>query len=302
MRLVKFGDSLFRCKQLKRAALGRMPPSLRGRRTRTARAAIDSASAITFRNNGADAILTNSPDTLINQLGLPLHRTVRPRQGTGFCHLAKTRTSCFGAREGFAKLEETLLARVQNAPEGSYTQRLFREPELLAAKLREETSELIEAKDSEPEHVAFEAADLLYFTLVRCFRAGISLEDIERSLDAKARTVSRRKGDAKAQFVVPASVEKAAAATETEAAPIKMPQAPAAATDDNSAPIKITSYTAADLSPKSGSSSNSARAPPSAPLPSSPSSSSLWPTSRTKRLVILASAPHFRARIHFIRD
>ncbi|CAD6911807.1 unnamed protein product [Tilletia controversa] len=284
MRLVKFGDSLFRCKQLKRAALGRMPPSLRGRRTRT------------------DAILTNSPDTLINQLGLPLHRTVRPRQGTGFCHLAKTRTSCFGAREGFAKLEETLLARVQNAPEGSYTQRLFREPELLAAKLREETSELIEAKDSEPEHVAFEAADLLYFTLVRCFRAGISLEDIERSLDAKARTVSRRKGDAKAQFVVPASVEKAAAATETEAAPIKMPQAPAAATDDNSAPIKITSYTAADLSPKSGSSSNSARAPPSAPLPSSPSSSSLWPTSRTKRLVILASAPHFRARIHFIRD
>ncbi|CAD6954101.1 unnamed protein product, partial [Tilletia caries] len=35
MRLVKFGDSLFRCKQLKRAALGRMPPSSRGRRTRT---------------------------------------------------------------------------------------------------------------------------------------------------------------------------------------------------------------------------------------------------------------------------
>ncbi|CAD6890913.1 unnamed protein product [Tilletia laevis] len=176
--------------------------------------------------------------------------TVRQRQGTGFCHLAKTRTSCFGAREGLAKLEETLLARVQDAPEGSYTQRLFREPELLAAKLREETAELIEAKDSEPEHVAFEAADLLYFTLVRCVRAGVSLEDIERSLDAKARKVSRRKGDAKAQFVVPASVEKAAATTETEAAPIKAPQAPAAATDDNSLPIKITSYTAADLSPE----------------------------------------------------
>ncbi|KAE8209494.1 hypothetical protein CF327_g6523 [Tilletia walkeri] len=177
--------------------------------------------------------------------------TVRQRQGTGFCHLAKTRTSCFGAREGLAKLEETLLARIQDAPEGSYTQRLFREPELLAAKLREETAELIEAKDSEPEHVAFEAADLLYFALVRCVRAGVGLEDIERSLDVKARKVSRRKGDAKAQFIVPAPIEKAAATTETEAAPIKAPaQKPQAAEADESAPIKITSYTADDLSPE----------------------------------------------------
>ncbi|KAK0525546.1 trifunctional histidinol dehydrogenase [Tilletia horrida] len=175
--------------------------------------------------------------------------TVRQRQGTGFCHLAKTRTSCFGAREGLAKLEETLLARAQDAPEGSYTQRLFREPELLAAKLREETAELIEANDSDPEHVAFEAADLLYFALVRCVRAGVGLEDIERSLDAKARKVSRRKGDAKAQFVVPAPVEKAAA---SEAAPIKAPapQPAQAAEVDDSAPIKINSYTADKLSPE----------------------------------------------------
>ncbi|KAK0555099.1 trifunctional histidinol dehydrogenase [Tilletia horrida] len=173
--------------------------------------------------------------------------TVRQRVGTGFCHLAKTRTSCFGAREGLAKLEETLQARAKDAPEGSYTQRLFREPDLLAAKLREETAELIEADDKDPQHVAFEAADLLYFALVRCVRAGVGLEDIERSLDAKSRKVSRRKGDAKAQFVVPAPVAKASA---TEAAPILKAPTPAQPAVDESAPIKITSYTADNLSPE----------------------------------------------------
>jgi phosphoribosyl-ATP pyrophosphohydrolase/phosphoribosyl-AMP cyclohydrolase/histidinol dehydrogenase len=132
-----------------------------------------------------------------------LEFTVRQRTGqehAGFCHLTD-RQGCFGKLGGLAQLESTLLARKQSAPEGSYTARIFSDAALLEAKIREEASELVEAKDSDKSHVAFEMADLLYFALARCIRAGVSLEDVERSLDAKAKKVSRRKGDAKPQFV-----------------------------------------------------------------------------------------------------
>jgi phosphoribosyl-ATP pyrophosphohydrolase len=83
-------------------------------------------------------------------------------------------------------------ARKAEAPEGSYTKRLFNDPELLRNKLLEEAQvaltlchpedsrvvilgpddldgsllqELIEAETQ--DHVAAEAADLLYFALVR---------------------------------------------------------------------------------------------------------------------------------------
>ncbi len=69
--------------------------------------------------------------------------------------------------------------------------------------------------------------------------AGIGVEEIEASLDAKSKKVSRRKGDAKPDF---AAQQKAA---ETKAAPA----APAAAVlKDADAPIKIQSYRYEDLS------------------------------------------------------
>ncbi|PWN94229.1 putative histidine biosynthesis trifunctional protein [Acaromyces ingoldii] len=129
--------------------------------------------------------------------------TVRQRKGAqhqGFCHLTE-RQGCFGPLAGLAALESTLVSRKESAPKGSYTARLFSDPALLSAKIREEAAELVEAKDEDSQHVAFEAADLLYFALARCVRAGVSLEDVERSLDAKAKKVSRRKGDAKPQFI-----------------------------------------------------------------------------------------------------
>ena len=132
-----------------------------------------------------------------------LEFTVRQRPGqehAGFCHLTD-RQGCFGKVGGLALLESTLEARRKSAPKGSYTARIFSDPGLLEAKIREEASELVEAKDSDKSHVAFEMADLLYFALARCVRAGVSLEDVERSLDAKARKVSRRRGDAKPQYV-----------------------------------------------------------------------------------------------------
>ena len=119
------------------------------------------------------------------------------QHGEGFCHLG--RSSCFGELAGLAALEKTLQARLESAPEGSYTARLFSDSALLRSKIMEEAEELCQA--TSPEEIAFEAADLIYFALTRCVAAGVGVADIERSLDAKARKITRRKGDAKPQWV-----------------------------------------------------------------------------------------------------
>ena len=46
-----------------------------------------------------------------------------------------------------------------------------------------------------------EAADLLYFTLVALRASGCSLEDVERELDRRAKTITRRPGDARPRFL-----------------------------------------------------------------------------------------------------
>jgi phosphoribosyl-ATP pyrophosphohydrolase/phosphoribosyl-AMP cyclohydrolase/histidinol dehydrogenase len=43
---------------------------------------------------------------------------------------------------------------------------------------------LVEAK--EPDHVAAEAADLIYFLMTRCVAAGVGITDIERHLDKRS--------------------------------------------------------------------------------------------------------------------
>ncbi|RLV90330.1 Histidine biosynthesis trifunctional protein [Spathaspora sp. JA1] len=134
---------------------------------------------------------------------------VNPKSGYGFCHVESNFT-CFGDGQligdektifgqGLAKLDITLASRLQDAPEGSYTQRLFKDEKLLVAKLKEELDELIEAKGK--EEVAWECADLLYFAMVWCIKNGVRLSDIERNLDIKSMKVTRRKGDAKPAYI-----------------------------------------------------------------------------------------------------
>lgn len=118
------------------------------------------------------------------------------QKGRGFCHLGTA--SCWGELGGLSRLEKTLQERKRSAPEGSYTARLFNDPALVRAKIKEEADELCEA--TLKEDIAAEAADLLYFALTRCIAADVCLEDIERSLDAKSLRVKRRKGDAKPQY------------------------------------------------------------------------------------------------------
>ena len=118
------------------------------------------------------------------------------QHGSGFCHLQQP--SCFGQLSGLSALEQTLRSRLESAPEGSYTKRLFNDPGLLRSKIMEEADELCTAETK--EEVAFEAADLIYFLLARCVSVGVSIADVERSLDKKAKKVTRRPGNAKPQW------------------------------------------------------------------------------------------------------
>ena len=85
-----------------------------------------------------------------------------------------------------------MIQRKRDAPVGSYTKKLFDNPDMLRKKMLEEVQELVEAED--PDHVAAEAADVMYFVMTRCVAAGVGIKDIERHLDARSAKVIRRAG------------------------------------------------------------------------------------------------------------
>lgn len=72
---------------------------------------------------------------------------------------------------------------------------LFFSYSLLRKKLLEEVQELVEAED--PDHIAAEAADVMYFLMTRCVAAGVSLTQIEKHLDRRSFKITRRPGLAK---------------------------------------------------------------------------------------------------------
>ncbi|KIJ56881.1 hypothetical protein M422DRAFT_40455 [Sphaerobolus stellatus SS14] len=144
------------------------------------------------------------------------------QHGTGFCHLGTA--SCFGNLSGLSALEETLRSRRESAPEGSYTSRLFNDSNLLQSKIMEEADELCRAETK--EDIAFEAADLLYFALTKCIANGVGIADIEKSLEKKARKVSRRTGNAKPQWTKQA-------APATVSAPVPTPASTQAPVDSS---------------------------------------------------------------------
>jgi len=108
--------------------------------------------------------------------------------GRGFCHLDQT--TCFGDFTGFTELERRLTNRLANAPEGSFTKRLFDDRGLLAGKITEEAQELNEATDR--SDIVHEAADVLFFVMTRLAAEGIPLDDIEAELDRRSLKLTRR--------------------------------------------------------------------------------------------------------------
>ena len=110
-------------------------------------------------------------------------KVIVKQTGKGFCH--KNTYTCWGeGKNGLVKLEQTIQER-KNSAGDSYTQQLLANSDFLRSKLLEEAEELADA--SSKEDVIWEAADLIYFTLVRMGEAGVTLADVERELDLRAR-------------------------------------------------------------------------------------------------------------------
>jgi phosphoribosyl-AMP cyclohydrolase / phosphoribosyl-ATP pyrophosphohydrolase len=102
------------------------------------------------------------------------------------CHTG--RTSCFDARPTLAALAATLEDRRDTAPADSYTARLLADRNLRLKKLGEEAMELaLACADGRSEHVAEEAADLVYHALVACLAEGVELRGVLQALDRRAR-------------------------------------------------------------------------------------------------------------------
>lgn len=121
-----------------------------------------------------------------------LRFTVRQREG--FCHTGQR--SCWGRDRGLERLARRVAA-IAESPTGGNTSLLLRDPALLGAKLKEEAAELARA-GSRGEVVA-EAADLLYFSLVKAVSAGVRLDEIIAELDRREMRIRRRPMSAKEQ-------------------------------------------------------------------------------------------------------
>ena len=121
-----------------------------------------------------------------------LRFTVR-QKGNGFCHTGSW--TCWGDDSGLNRLERRLNSRLGEAPAGSYTKRLFDDPEFLNAKLIEETNEFIVADN--PTDISAEAADLIYFLMVKLVKSKTSLNDVIEILNKRELKVTRRPGNAK---------------------------------------------------------------------------------------------------------
>lgn len=100
------------------------------------------------------------------------------------CHF--DRYSCFASQTkdySLAYLDEVLESRMASDAGQSFTQKLFASEALQIEKLKEECDELIEAKDH--NHVRWEAADLLFFTVVMAKAKGVSIEEIVNDLRSR---------------------------------------------------------------------------------------------------------------------
>lgn len=105
-------------------------------------------------------------------------------QNNNACHF--DRYSCFASQTknySLAYLDEVFEARMNSAEGQSFTQKLFSSEALQIEKLKEECDELIEATDH--NHVRWEAADLLFFTLVMAKAKGVSFQEIVNDLRSR---------------------------------------------------------------------------------------------------------------------
>jgi phosphoribosyl-ATP pyrophosphohydrolase len=116
------------------------------------------------------------------------------QHGAGFCHLE--RPACWPTEFALDDLERTVAERAAHPDPDSRTNKLLRDPALLAAKLSEEAAEL--AKAEARAEVVHETADLWYMALVALVRGGGSLAEVRAELARRHAGLTRRPMVAKA--------------------------------------------------------------------------------------------------------
>lgn len=110
----------------------------------------------------------------------------------GFCH--RETHSCFGEERTIQSVMERLLSRINESDEKSFTRKLANDAAMLEAKLLEESKELSDASQQHDKlEVAWEAADVLYFSLVAMLKNGVTLDQVHQELARRMNRVVRRK-------------------------------------------------------------------------------------------------------------
>lgn len=109
----------------------------------------------------------------------------------GFCH--KKTYTCFGEERSIATVLQRLAERIESSNEKSFTRRLATDAKLLEKKLLEEAQELSDASQLEDRYeVAWETADVFYFSLVAMLKKGVGLEEVYAELARRMNRVVRR--------------------------------------------------------------------------------------------------------------
>mgnify|MGYP001825252390 CR=1 FL=1 len=110
----------------------------------------------------------------------------------GFCH--RNTYTCFGAQRTIHSVTERLSQRLGDDDQNSFTRKLAADASMLETKLLEEAKELSDASQGDDHfEVAWEAADVLYFSLVAMLKNGVSLQDVHEELARRMNRVVRRK-------------------------------------------------------------------------------------------------------------
>ena len=110
----------------------------------------------------------------------------------GFCH--RNTHSCFGEERTIQSVIERLASRIDDSDVKSFTRKLANDPAMLETKLLEEAKELSEASQTDDTNeIAWEAADVLYFSLVAMLKNDVSLDQVYHELARRMNRVVRRK-------------------------------------------------------------------------------------------------------------
>lgn len=133
-----------------------------------------------------DARVDCDGDTLLLRV-IPVGPTCHTGAETCFFSdpIAKGETSAITGPTVIERVAQTIAARHDEMPDGSYTTYLFREGiDKIAKKIGEESAEVIvAAKNGDPQSLAGEAADLLYHLLVLLRAADVPLSDVWQVLE-----------------------------------------------------------------------------------------------------------------------